>query len=57
MGLAKRGSRVSGGFAVHLVSSVLAFGLLAIAGLYAFFVFVIDHFLRRHRHSCPPSEK
>lgn len=52
---------MSGGFAVHLVSSVLAFGLLAIAGLYAFFVFVIDHFLRRHHlnpivRSLPPLE-
>ena len=32
-----------------LRGSVLAFGLLSIAGLYALFVFVIDHFLRRHR--------
>ena len=53
--------RMSVGFAVHLVSSVLAFGLLSIAGLYAFFVFVIDHFLRRHHlkpilRSLPPLE-
>jgi len=38
----------STGVMVHLVSSILAFGLLAIAGVYAFFVFLIDHFLRRH---------
>lgn len=49
------------GTTVHLVSSVLAFGLLSIAGLYALFVFVIDHFLRRHHlnplvRSLPPLE-
>jgi ABC-type uncharacterized transport system permease subunit len=38
----------STGVTVHLVSSVLAFGLLSIAGVYALFVFLIDHFLRRH---------
>lgn len=38
----------STGVMVHLVSSILAFGLLAIAGVYAFFAFLIDHFLRRH---------
>lgn len=54
-------NEMSSGFAVHLVSSVLAFGLLSIAGVYAFFVFVIDHFLRRHQlgpfvRSLPPLE-
>jgi ABC-type uncharacterized transport system permease subunit len=49
------------GTAVHLVSSVLAFGLLSIAGVYALFVFFIDHFLRRHHlnplvRSLPPLE-
>jgi ABC-type uncharacterized transport system permease subunit len=44
-----------------MVSSVVAFGLLSIAGLYALFVFVIDHFLRRHHlsplmRSLPPLE-
>ncbi len=39
---------VSPGIAVHLVSSVLAFGVLSIAGVYALFVAIIDHFLRRH---------
>lgn len=39
---------VSGGIAAHLVSSVLAFGVLSIAGVYAVFVAIIDHFLRRH---------
>jgi len=49
------------GTAVHMVSSVLAFGLFSIAGVYALFVFVIDHFLRRHHlnpllRSLPPLE-
>jgi len=47
------------GVAVHMISSVLAFGLLSIAGVYAFFVFFIDHFLRHHHlnplvRSLPP---
>jgi ABC-type uncharacterized transport system permease subunit len=51
----------STGTTVHLVSSVLAFGLLSIASVYALFVFVIDHFLRRHHlnplvRSLPPLE-
>jgi ABC-type uncharacterized transport system permease subunit len=36
------------GLGVHMVSSVLSFGLLSIAGVYALFVFFIDHFLRGH---------
>jgi len=44
-------TEASGGTAVHIISSVLAFGLLSIAGVYALFVFVIDHFLRRHHLS------
>jgi len=51
----------SAGTAVHLISSVLAFGLLSIAGVYALFVFFVDHFLRRHHlnplvRSLPPLE-
>jgi len=51
----------SAGTTVHLISSVLAFGLLSIAGVYALFVFFIDHFLRRHHlvplvRSLPPLE-
>jgi ABC-type uncharacterized transport system permease subunit len=42
---------VSPGIAVHLVSSVTAFGVLSIAGVYAMFVAIIDHFLRRHHLS------
>lgn len=54
-------SEVSTGIAAHMISSVLAFGLLTIAGVYAFFVFVIDHFLRHHHlnpfvRTLPPLE-
>ena len=54
-------SEASTGITIHLVSSVLAFGLLSIAGVYAFLVFVIDHFLRHHHlnplvRSLPPLE-
>jgi ABC-type uncharacterized transport system permease subunit len=42
-------NEVSAGIATHMVSSVLALGLLSIAGVYAFFVFFIDHFLRNHQ--------
>lgn len=38
----------STGTALHIVASVLAFGVLSIAGVYAVFVVIIDHFLRRH---------
>jgi ABC-type uncharacterized transport system permease subunit len=51
----------STGTTIHLVSSVLSFGLLSIAGVYALFVFFIDHVLRRHHlsplvRSLPPLE-
>ncbi len=36
------------GTAWHIVSSVLAFGTLSIAGVYALFVVLIDYFLRHH---------
>jgi ABC-type uncharacterized transport system permease subunit len=54
-------TEASAGTAVHIVSSVLAFGVLSIAGVYALFVFFIDHFLRRHHlnplvRSLPPLE-
>lgn len=54
-------SHISTGITMHLVSSILAFGLLSIAGVYAFFVFLIDHFLRHHHlspmvRSLPPLE-
>jgi ABC-type uncharacterized transport system permease subunit len=33
---------------IHILSSIMAFGVLSVAGVYAVFVAVIDHFLRRH---------
>lgn len=41
----------STGTGVHMISSVLSFGLLSIAGVYALFVVIIDHFLRHHHLS------
>ncbi len=38
----------SPGTTVHILSSVLAFGFLSIAGVYALFAAIIDHFLRSH---------
>jgi ABC-type uncharacterized transport system permease subunit len=40
---------LSSGITLHLISSVLAFGVLSIAGVYALFAAVIDHFLRHHQ--------
>ena len=34
--------------ASHILSSVMAFGVLSVAGVYALFVSIIDHFLRKH---------
>jgi ABC-type uncharacterized transport system permease subunit len=34
---------------IHIVSSISAFGVLAVAAVYAVFVALIDHFLRRHQ--------
>lgn len=36
------------GIGVHVTCSILAFGLLSLAGFYALLVAFIDHFLRRH---------
>ncbi len=52
---------LSAGTSFHILSSVLAFGVLSIAGVYALFVAIIDHFLRRHHlnplvKSLPPLE-
>lgn len=41
----------SSGIAVHVTCSILAFGLLSLAGFYALFVALIDHFLRGHQLS------
>jgi ABC-type uncharacterized transport system permease subunit len=38
----------SADMAAHVLSSVMAFGVLSIAAVYALFVAFIDHFLRRH---------
>jgi len=51
----------SSGTTLHILSSVLAFGVLSIAGVYALFVAIIDHFLRRHHlnplvRALPPLE-
>jgi ABC-type uncharacterized transport system permease subunit len=34
--------------ATHIISSVMAFGVFSIAAVYALFVALIDHFLRKH---------
>jgi ABC-type uncharacterized transport system permease subunit len=39
---------VSTEISAHILSSVLAFGVLSVAGVYALFVALIDHFLRQH---------
>ncbi len=36
---------------VHIVTSVVAFGILSIAGVYAMFVALIDFMLRHHRYN------
>jgi ABC-type uncharacterized transport system permease subunit len=51
----------STGTSGHILSSVTAFGVLSIAGVYALFVAIIDHFLRRHHlnplvRTLPPLE-
>jgi len=44
-------THLSSGVTVHLISSVLAFGVLSIAGVYALFAAIIDHLLRHHHLS------
>jgi len=36
------------GITAHIITSIIAFGVLSIAGVYAIFVALIDHLLRRH---------
>ena len=53
--------QVSAGTSWHILSSILAFGLLSIAGVYALFAAFTDYFLRRHHlnplvRSLPPLE-
>lgn len=42
-------TKQSGHMTAHIFTSVIAFGVLSVAGVYAIFVAMIDHFLRRHR--------
>ena len=51
----------SSGVTLHILGSILAFGVLSIAAVYALFVAIIDHFLRQHHlnplvRSLPPLE-
>jgi len=41
-------TRTSSHITAHIISSVIAFGVLSIAGVYAVFVALIDHLLRSH---------
>jgi ABC-type uncharacterized transport system permease subunit len=41
-------SHPNGHITAHIVTSVIAFGVLSIAGVYALFVAIIDHLLRQH---------
>jgi ABC-type uncharacterized transport system permease subunit len=50
------------GTIIHVVSSVIAFGLLSLAGVYAILVLAIDHSLKKHDlsrlvRSLPPLDK
>lgn len=50
------------GAVIHVVSSVLAFGLLCLAGVYAGLVLAVDHSLKRHElgpriRNLPPLDK
>jgi ABC-type uncharacterized transport system permease subunit len=42
-------SHVPLGMTVHIITSIVAFGVLSIAGVYATFVYLIDRLLRHHR--------
>lgn len=41
-------AKTSLGMTVHIISSIIAFGVLSIASVYAMFVALIDHLLRKH---------
>ena len=54
-------SRAPIGITVHIITSIVAFGVLSIAGVYAVFVYLIDHLLRQHKfntlvQALPPLE-
>lgn len=41
-------TKTNGHITAHIITSVIAFGVLSIAGVYAVFVALIDHLLRKH---------
>ena len=41
-------SHTTGHMTAHIFTSVIAFGVLGVAGVYAIFIALIDHLLRRH---------
>lgn len=41
-------TKTTGHITAHIITSVIAFGVLSIAGVYAIFVAMIDHLLRQH---------
>lgn len=41
-------TQTSPGMAIHIITSIVAFGVLSIASVYAMFVTLIDHLLRAH---------
>ena len=41
-------THTNGHITAHIITSVIAFGVLSIAGVYALFVALIDHLLRQH---------
>jgi ABC-type uncharacterized transport system permease subunit len=41
-------THTNGHITAHIITSVIAFGVLSIAGVYAIFVALIDHLLRKH---------
>ncbi len=54
-------SSIDSGTQVHIIASLLAFGLLSLAAVYAVFIALLDRFLRQHRvnalvRALPPLE-
>lgn len=41
-------TKTNGHITAHIITSVIAFGVLSIAGVYAVFIAIIDHMLRKH---------
>ena len=44
-------ARTTAHMTAHIITSVIAFGVLSIAGVYAVFVTLIDHLLRQHSYN------